>query len=35
MTCDIFATSFLIPDMPLIDEKGFLLAETDSGKPVI
>lgn len=35
MTCDTFATSFPIPDMPLKDEKGFLLAETNSGKPVI
>ncbi|WDA54899.1 MAG: hypothetical protein PPFGHCPK_01380 (plasmid) [Spiroplasma endosymbiont of Drosophila atripex] len=35
MTCDTFATSFPIPDMPLTDEKGFLLAETNSGKPVI
>ncbi|WP_252319128.1 Mbov_0397 family ICE element conjugal transfer ATPase [Spiroplasma endosymbiont of Lariophagus distinguendus] len=35
MTCDTFATSFPIPDMPLKDEQGFLLAETNSGKPVI
>ena len=35
MTCDTFATSFPIPDMPLSDEKGFLLAETISAKPVI
>ncbi|WP_342273404.1 helicase HerA domain-containing protein [Spiroplasma endosymbiont of Acasis viretata] len=35
MTFDIFATSFPIPDMPLKDEQGFLLAETNSGKPVI
>lgn len=35
MTCDTFATSFPIPDMPLSDAKGFLLAETVSAKPVI
>ncbi|CAB1054010.1 IncF plasmid conjugative transfer pilus assembly protein TraC [Spiroplasma endosymbiont of Danaus chrysippus] len=35
MTCDTFATSFPIPDMPLSDEKGFLLAETVLAKPVI
>ncbi|WP_338987184.1 VirB4 family type IV secretion system protein [Spiroplasma endosymbiont of Dasysyrphus albostriatus] len=35
MTCDTFATSFPIPDMPLTDKQGFLLAETNSGKPVI
>ncbi|MBP1526522.1 MAG: DUF87 domain-containing protein [Spiroplasma ixodetis] len=35
MTCDTFATSFPIPDTPLNDKQGFLLAETISGKPVI
>ncbi|WJG71434.1 hypothetical protein SIXOD_v1c28790 (plasmid) [Spiroplasma ixodetis Y32] len=35
MTCDTFATSFPIPDMLLSDEKGFLIAETVSAKPVI
>lgn len=35
MTCDTFATNFPTPDMPLSDEKGFLLAETNSGKPVL
>lgn len=35
MTCDTFATSFPIPDMPLNDEQGILMAETNSGKPVI
>ncbi|WP_308150276.1 Mbov_0397 family ICE element conjugal transfer ATPase [Spiroplasma sp. AdecLV25b] len=35
MTCDTFATSFPIPDTPLNDKKGFLLAETISGKPVL
>lgn len=34
MTCETFATSFPIPDMPLNDKKGFLMAETISGKPV-
>lgn len=35
MTCDTFATAFPIPDMPLNDDNGFLIAETISGKPVV
>lgn len=35
MTCDTFATSFPISDIPLNDKKGFLLAQTTSGKPII